>query len=100
MKKYKIVYSSQENCNCSRSHDTVIIEEYNTLEEALNSPYNIDVYDAHEHSIIKSIFLHIEEDDGLTSVYCLVNKSYDQEKKEWSEAEKFDFNINEPDDVY
>jgi len=99
MKTYKLVYTSQEDCNCSNSHDTVIIEDYKTLEDALKNFYDLDAYEAHEHSVTKSVSLQIEEEEN-TKEYSLATQSWNYHTKEWNAVENIDFDINTPDDEY
>ena len=99
MKHYKLVYTSQEDCNCAHSHHTVIVEEYENLQEALNTFYHLDDYEAHSHSVTKSVSLQIEEGD-LTKEYSLETQNWNYDTKEWGDVEKFEFDINQPDFEY
>jgi len=99
MKNYKLIYSSQEDCNCSNSHDTVIVEDYPTLKDALNNFYDLDVYEAHEHSTHKAVALQIEE-KGKTKEHTLAVQDWNYTKQEWNDVENYEFDINQPDDEY
>ena len=99
MKTYKLIYSSQEDCNCSNSHDTLVVEDYLTLEDALKNFYDLDVYEAHEHSVVKSVALQIVEEE-LTKEYSLATQKWNYDNKEWNKVEELEFNINTPDDEY
>ena len=82
MKTIKLIMTSQEDCNCNCSHDTVVSENYDSVKSLLNH-YESDFedYEAHDHSVSKSAEMQIEE-SGVIKAYGLLNQTWDYNKKE------------------
>ena len=102
MKNLKIetTYRSEEDCNCSGSHDTVVINDFDTIEEALSEINNhFEDYEACAHSVIKSASIEVISNENTKS-YSIANQIWNYKTKTWNEVDKFEMNINTPNDEW
>ena len=100
MKTINLTITTQEDCNCSYSHDTVSIETYNSIESLLNHyKRDFEDFEAHDHSVNKSACIQIIE-DKLTKEYTLLNCDWDYNKGKWGKVNEFDLDLDLPDQEF
>ena len=61
--RFRSVYTTAEDCNCSCSHDTVRWSEFDTLQEAIDDCSKFKG-EPHAHTVVEYQSVEILDDEG------------------------------------
>jgi len=90
--KFLAVYTTEEDCNCSCSHDTVVINRWDTREEAMADCQSFNG-EPHKHSVIQSMLLQVMNDAGdVIEDNSIIGCTWDNKREEWGEVERYTIN--------